>query len=393
MSNNVNWIEQSAGVVSGRVAKKRVELLEKLGGLSETVEEEYAVTIPEKKVLGFTVEQASISTQKRKKQNEERAKMKKELQFFEEQESGSASFALSLEAMGVKPIAILPKKTWELITFKTGLFRFENFVNNQISADINGMLDGVYTRASLAVLAVFALVIPLVSGLLLFPNLLAVIAMVTPAILVVVISLIFQVTDKAVSVVMDIVIALMVILSALWFVSLLVAPLYLESIGAPTRLLVIGGICQAIFIVLSFVFVKEGLANVVTKPSIWLMSNRRLVKLLWPNRCDNGKGNYLHPHFPEPDKKFLDILKTMAPYQERLCLAAEASAVHIDKQEIYGRIAEFAEMKKFKPYHDPIVYMKSQDEKFVAVLAQFGRFRRERKAIRLVKNANMSELL
>lgn len=302
------------------------------------------------------------------------------------------SFTLSLEALGVNPIAILPKKAWQKICSSCGLYCFESFLSNRkVKTDMTGLRNGMVETVlvyffiiSTAINFAFYNHWGIAAKKALFSSVASsvligfAISIVTQYIVVRKFRLIGSVDNEIT----------LNIFTFITFAGLAFATFYPFYIIGLKGFVILA--INVVFSIASYMSINNDECLLVSAVNVLPMSF--IVKSLWPKRNDDLPDGsvYLTLHLPQTSEEFRNKLITLKPNSEKFCLAAERAAIRVSRSEIKGKKVEI--MKYWKE-RDPIVYINSEDGKFVAVLAQFGNFKKEKKAIRKVESMKIEEMI
>ena len=305
------------------------------------------------------------------------------------------TFETALKANGIEPIAILPTKLWKKICTECKLLRLEHFdEKGKVKGDAEKLTD---LLANLGASVLMFIVLGIFSFL--------------PFVNVSAVGIATYFTSAT-----AIVLAVFVlkqdfykkfVLSSdnhfLYYCGLAMA-LELISLGltrsygidlpffcflGPLFLFVICGMAWAFFDER-----KDGHSNRTHKLLLSILPMQTLVKALWPKGNDeiSGTSFSLTPIMPVAPKEFNDKLLVLASAGIALkaCVAIEPKALSVSRRELAGGMPEA--LKKIWEERDPVVYCKSQNENLVAVVAQFGRLSREKKAIKFATELKPEEL-
>lgn len=127
------------------------------------------------------------------------------------------------------------------------------------------------------------------------------------------------------------------------------------------------------------------------------VKQKELVKLLWPNYITGTGEPYVPVTFPTPPQEVQDILNKLGSISYSVGIAAAPEAITVNwKQIVKKQKAEEVEAwrekiraKKLAAMNDPIGYVVNGN--VVAVLFQFGHFKKEKELIGHVKNMSNLE--
>lgn len=357
--------------------------------LPETIIQEDVSVTPAEYVLGIKVRDEQRTSIQRTIVNTEKAvRLQKSDAFFSKRET----FKTGLNALEVEPIAIIPTKVWEEISKKCGLYRFENFKrDHSVPAKTINLLPWMNSAVFFLACIPFAYQIlnTYLNGAA-SPRQIIMLLIFYPASLY--LMMMGDYIDRKTSSNGNLIIKLFIITTLIS----ICAPLFILP---HAKMFVITS--SSTFVFFTFVLTNKMVQRFFFRISVSIMPMKKIIKLIWPKGIDEkiaveNEENHLElsqsvkPYFPEPNQEFKDILIKLRRNASRLCLAAERKAIRISRRELWGKTARII---SYNERCDPILYIKSDDQENVAILGQFGRFSKEKKAIALVKSIKIDDLL
>ncbi|MFH1611931.1 MAG: hypothetical protein ABH887_01560 [bacterium] len=298
-----------------------------------------------------------------------------------EQQNDRVKLISELSAIGISPIAVLPRNLWAKVCENFGLFRFEYFENGKVKFSWES-----FEKLYFALLAPIILY-PIIVGLcycLFRPNFIfnaSCIMVLLPLTLGLMAMLAYSQKKYLVR---TIIATLLTISASIIFNALNPK---LANISQFKRIWVFGAewiLSLVICFFVSYVILRLMEIKAVISPLIKITPKSLLIKNMWPNKCDSiVTDSKIRISFPNPPEKFAQILKRLVEHDWKPCIAADAAAIDFSKKELSGQVVDAIQEQNEWIKNEPIVYVVKHG--FAAPLAQFGDFKKEKEAIEYVK--------
>jgi len=318
-------------------------------------------------------------TQRRKDLNEEQ----NDLTDFSD---AQAAFAKKLSDAGIPHMTILPKEVWNNLLKELGIFRFEDWEDGTVPAH-DGLSEfssaiagtGIVTLGAFAVM--LAIGVPLTSALAVAALLLFGSAGVVGGVLAIEVFIPEYKQHPA---------------AALWTFFGVCAPGIIAAAVTSAQLshattgkgVAFGLAIGFAGLVSAFVFAYNQYLN---SWPVYVLPKWCLLSFLWPDYHDDGSMR-ISVRFPNPPDAFRAGRDAAQAAGFDVGIAAESDAIFLDRSGIADALDDAAQERREKLRRraaDPILYATSDDGELVAVIAQFGQFANEERAVKTARKVGL----
>lgn len=336
----------------------------------------------EKLVYGFP-QIAEEKTEKKpdaKEKQEFRNGKQKELDKCNALTQAQIDLSEKMQLKGLRPIAVVPEKLFNAICKNFGIYRFENMQEDGKAkikkADETDMfkvtffLGGIISAIIFGLVGIFAYDGSFLTFFLYLTFVLSISSSVLvkmkwrtrlPLLLLSVASLSGSVTTTS--------------LHGTVIIGTVIVTVFLSFM--------IAGVFS--MITTSFDEPAKSILKIIHRILIKYLSDKRLLKILWPEGVDvsGSKYNEITVRFPKAPEYFIETLTALKETRLQPMIAATQEAIQVDRQEL--RRIRIKEIEEIDP--EPILYYKEKGN--VAILSFFGKFPNELKIIEWVKNVGL----